>query len=316
MPSEILKQLLENDVLTEDTKQSIKSAFETVLQEAREAARVEVEQELTAKLAEDFVKDRDALVESVDALVTKALAEHIESHKADLESFRDLEAESAAKLVEANQTMVEQSKKDLKALVEKLDAFLDVVVKEEFEEIKEDLVESQRHALGLKIFEGFKKEFEQLYVNQTGISGQLEKLQSQLTTTQAENAQLKESLQAVTREHTTAKVLSPLEGKARQVMETILSTVSTDKLQETYDRFISRVLTESEVAAATAISTLTEGKNSEKEQEVLAEQRIDPNTVSLKTGDEPETKKGVLTESASGLSEEDKRRLLKTAGLL
>ncbi len=315
MPSEILKQLLENDVLTEDTRASISSAFETIIQEAKETARTQVEQELTAKFAEEFVKERDALVESIDAVVEKAIKEHVESTKAEIESFRDLEVEAAQVIANAKTELVEQSKSDLKALVEKLDSFLDVVIKEEFTEMRADLVEAQRAGLGMQIFEGFKKEFEQLYMHQTGIAGQFEKLQSELTEARAANAQLSESLQIAARDAAMTKILGSLEGNPKRVMETILSTVATDKLQETYERFVGRVLSESEVAIATESSTITEGKSSEKETKVLAERKVDPKTVSLKTGDEPETKKGVLTESA-GLTEEDKRRLLRTAGLI
>jgi hypothetical protein len=255
----------------------------------------------------------------VDEMVTKAveeyatsagksLHEHIESHKADIEAFRDLEAEQAARLVEARSELVESTKTDILTLVEKLDTFLDMVVAEEFAEMREDLVESQRQAMGSKIFEGFRAEFEQYYVQSTGIAGKIDQLAEQVKSTAAENAGLKESLAAVTRTTTMATVLAPLEGKSRQVMETILATVATDKLQETYERFIDRVIKE----GATAPDA---GQQSEKETKVLAESKVDPKTVTLKTGDTA-AKKSVVTESAAGLSDADKKRLLQSAGLM
>ncbi len=320
MATEILQKLLENDVLTEDTKASIKTALETVIQEATDKARAEVTEELTARFAEDFVKERDTLIESVDEMVAKAveeytaqagksLQEHIESHKADIEAFRDLEAESAARLVEARAELVESTKTDIKVLVEKLDTFLDTAIAEEFEEMREDLVESQRQAMGAKIFEGFRAEFEQYYVQSTGIAGKVDQLAEQVKATTAENESLKESLAAITRTQTLATVLAPLEGKSRQVMETILTTVATDKLQETYERFIDRVIKEGAAAPEA-------GQQSEKEiKQVLAESKVDPKTVTLKTGDTP-IKKPVVTESVVGLSEADKKRLLQSAGLM
>jgi len=320
MATEILKQLLENDVLTEDTKASISAAVETVIQEATEKARAEVTEELTARFAEDFVKERDTLIESVDEMVAKAveeyttkaatqLSEHIESHKADIEAFRDLEAEQAARLVEARSELVESTKTDIKVLVEKLDKFLDTAIAEEFEEMREELVESQRQAMGAKIFEGFRAEFEQYYVQSTGIASKIDQLAEQVKATTAENESLKESLAAVTRTQTLATVLAPLEGKSRQVMETILTTVATDKLQETYERFIDRVIKEGAAAPEA-------GQQSEKEtKEVLAESKVDPKTVTLKTGDTT-IKKPVVTESVAGLTEADKKRLLATAGLM
>lgn len=320
MVTELLQKLLENDVLTEDTKSSIKATFETVITEAKEQARVEVTEQLTAQFAADFVKERDTLIESIDELVTKAveeysaqagqtLSEHITAHKADIEAFRDLETETAALIVESREQLVESTKHDIKTLVEKLDTFLDSAVAQEFTEIREELVESQRSALGAKIFEGFRNEFEQYYAQSTGITGKLDQMTKQVTATAAENAQLKESLQAITREQTLSTVLSPLEGKSRKVMETILQTVATDKLQETYDRFLDRVIKEG-VEQSTQI-----GSKSEKEtKEVLAESKVDPKKVTLRTGNTAD-KKPVINESV-GLSDTDKRRLLQTAGLM
>lgn len=315
MPSEVLKQLLSSEVLTEETKTSISSAFQTVLAEAKEAARAEVTEEVTANLTEDFVRDRDALVESVDALVTTALQEHIASHQADFEAFRDVEAEAARVVVEAKQKMVSRSKKDLKALVEKLDVFLDRAIDAEFSEIREELVESQRSALGLKIFEGFKSEFEQLYAHQTGIAGQLSRMKSQLSVTQLENKKLQESLSSATRAQALQTVLAPLTGKSRQVMETILSTVATERLQETYGRFVGRVIDER--GGNTTQAHLQEGTVSEKENQVLAEQVKDPKFAVLKTGDEADKKRVRVNEGAQQtMHSDEKRRLMRQAGLI
>lgn len=309
MPSPVLKELLESEVLTEATKASITAAFQTVIQEAEAATRARVEEELTTQFAQSFAADRDALIESVDKMVANTLREHLEAKRADLESFRDLEAEAANLVVEAKAELVAASKTSLKTLVEQLDKFLDVTVAAEFAEIREDLLESQRRSLGLQLFEGFRKEFQQVYAADSGVEAQLAKIQSQLASVTAQNRQLKESLQVATRDRQLATTLAPLEGKARQVMETILATVATDKLQETYERFVDRVLTENAVDSASA-----KGTSSEKENQVLAEGKVDPVNVSLRTGDEPNTKRAVVTEGA-GLSEADKRRLLLSAGL-
>ena len=321
MVTELLQKLLENDVLTEDTKSSIKATFETVIQEAKEQARSEVTEELTARFAEDFVKERDTLVESIDEMINKAieeysqqvgnsLNEHIEAHKTDIEAFRDLELEHATRLVETREELVQSTKTDIKTLVEKLDAFLDTVVDAEFAEIREDLLESQRTALGAKIFEGFRDEFEQYYARTTGVADQLAKLSAQAKAAEEENENLKESLNNITRTQTLTTVLTPLTGKSRSVMETILATVATDKLQETYDRFIDRVIKE-----GVQERTPQAGTQSEKEpKEVLAESKVDPKSVKLRTGDTV-AKKAVVTEGV-GLTESDKKRLLQSAGLL
>lgn len=311
MATEVLKQLFESELLTQETKQSIAEAFNVVLEEAKATARVEVEAELTAKYAEEYARDRDALIETLDTVVSNKVQEHIDLNVGELEKFRDLEVEAASALLEAQNALVDQSKRDLRALVEKIDQFLDVAVQAEFDEMKEDLVESQRLALGAKIFEGFRSEFERLYVQETGVAGQVTKLSRKLKTTERTAAELKESLQRTTRELELSKLLSTLEGKPRQVMETILTSVSTEKLSETYDRFIGRVISEN------TTSVVKRGNSSEKEMRVLAESKVDPmSDVKFRSGDEPETKKGVRVKESVGLSEEDKRQLLKSAGLI
>jgi hypothetical protein len=312
MSVEVLKSLFESELLTDDTKVSIKEAFEQVITEAKETAYVEVTQELTEKFAKEYVADRDTLIESVDQLVTAALTKHITEHKADLESFRDLEAESATRLVEAKEELAVTVKEDFKALIEKLDSFLDIAITEEFEEIKADLVESQRNALGAKLFEGFRSEFEQFYVQQTGIAGQLEKLTSALQESQAENAALKKSLNESQRAAKMSTILSSLGGKPKQVMETILATVATDKLQETYDRYIDRVITEGAASARSLVGS----EETEKETQVLSESKVDPRKLELKSGDTQRSTKRIVNESISGLSDEEKRRLLASAGLI
>lgn len=312
MSVEVLKQILENDVLTEDTKSSIKTAFDIMLTEARQIARAEVEQEVTTKLTEEFERDRATLIESIDSAITEALTAQLTEQHAALSAYRDVEVDAAEALVEARTKLTAETKAEVRALIESLDTFLDEAVDREFHDLRDSLVEAQRSNMGMAIYEGFKEVFEGLYVSKTGIATKMGRLANRLEATSYENQQLKESIQQITRDQTLTRVLSPLEGKPRQVMETILSTVSTDRLEETYGRFIDRVLS----ADGASASSLTEGKRSEKEVQVLAEGQLDPNTVSLKTGDEPETKKRVLTEGSTGLTEEDKRRLLKTAGLI
>ena len=105
---ELLQKLLEAEVLTEETKKELKTAFETKLNEAVEAAKAEAAADVRAELTEQWVNERDALVEAVDAKVGDYLDGEIEELKADIERFRDLEAEAAEKLVEAKALMAEE----------------------------------------------------------------------------------------------------------------------------------------------------------------------------------------------------------------
>ncbi len=309
MSLEVLSEILRTEVLTEDTQQKISTAVAGIVEEAKQQA----EQAALTQLAAQYTSDRTALVESVDQSVTAIATARLKEFSDRLAAFRDLEAEAATRIVEAKEQLVVESKQDLVSLVRKIDSFLDVAVQGEFTELREQLNEAQQFAWGRKLFEGFKQEFEQMYLHETGVAKRVDVLSQQLKTVQAENKTLQESLARTTRDQTLTSILQPLQGRARQVMETILTTVPTNRLQETYNQFVGRVLTEN-VEEPQAPATLKEGATPEKETQVLADKT--PNKGAIVTGDLPERKRTVVTESAPRMSDEDRRRLLASAGLV
>ena len=98
---ELLQKLLESEVLTAETQKELKEAIEQKVTEAVEAAKAEAAADVRAELTEQWVNERDALIEAVDAKVGDFLDSELDELKSDIERFRDLEAESAEKLVEA-----------------------------------------------------------------------------------------------------------------------------------------------------------------------------------------------------------------------
>ena len=64
---ELLKKLLQADVLTESTKLELEAAFTAKLNEAMQAAREEAQATVTAELNEQWIVAREALVEALDA---------------------------------------------------------------------------------------------------------------------------------------------------------------------------------------------------------------------------------------------------------
>ena len=63
---EILKPLLQSDLLTESVKRDIQANWIKAGETKTQMIREEVELEVKARLSEQFTKDRDALVEAVD----------------------------------------------------------------------------------------------------------------------------------------------------------------------------------------------------------------------------------------------------------
>jgi hypothetical protein len=94
---ELLKKLLESEVLTEDTKNEIKEGFQKLREQVAEETRAETEAQVRTELAEKYVADKTALVEALDTKAEEFLTKEIDELKESIESFRDLEAEFATK---------------------------------------------------------------------------------------------------------------------------------------------------------------------------------------------------------------------------
>lgn len=255
---EVLKKLLEAEVLSPEVKAELESAFKKQLDEAVETAKASAAADTKAALTEQWITERDALVEAIDSKVGDFLDAELGELKSDIERFRDLEAEHAEKLVEAKAEMANELKSDLKELVEKIDSFLEIRIAAEVEELREDLEVVKKNEFGRRIFEAFSEEFTRFASTEdTAVTvGELEK-RLEDTTKALEESEKKRGKMA--RDKKLKEVLAPLTGRSKDVMEAILKNVDTEQLDEAYKTFIGRVIRESEATG------------SEKESPVLAE---------------------------------------------
>lgn len=312
---ELLKKLLEAEVLTEDTKNEIESAVKKQLAETMTKAREEATASVTAELNEQWISERETLIEALDAKITEALAEEINDLKGDIERFRDLEAESAAKLVEAKEQMASQLKGDIAQLIEKLDSFLEVRLSSELEELREDFSAIKKQQFGKTVFEAFVEEFKKHYAGDESVESKLNESEQRLedALTALENAEKKAG--KLERTMKLESVLKPLSGRSREVMEAILKNVETSMLEEAYKTYVGRVLKES-----------TSESTSEKEEPVLAEGEVKPVVSGVaKSGDDKAlaADQKSLTEAdaaakveAPTITESEKLRLRRLAGLV
>lgn len=283
---EIIQKLLESDLLTEDTAAQISKAVEQLQEDAEAKIRVE--------LTEEFVQEKERLVEAIDTKVEERLQAEIQELREGIESFRDLEVEFAERETQLKEHYAATLKSDLTRLVETLDAFVESRLDAEFEELKESIEEVQKNRLGTEVFEGLREMFSK-YIDEDVL-----KLQDTLAENQAElekiESRLKESqiaLSESTRKEKLNSVLKDLTGKQRDIMEAVLKAVPTEKLDEGYDRYIGKVLAEA--------PTTIDNETSEKDSKVLAETasgEAKEETVTI-TGNEP--KETTLEEGQSGV---------------
>jgi hypothetical protein len=161
---DIVKQLFENNVISEEIKSEIESAWESRIQENREQVTEEVREQLTAQLREEFAQkyehDKSAMVEAVESMLTDRLQAELKEFAEDRQGLIEARAKYVAKMTDDAQTMesfvLRQLQKELAELHEdrqsiatnmtKLESFLvDALAKEiaEFHQDKKDLAETK-----------------------------------------------------------------------------------------------------------------------------------------------------------------------------
>ena len=167
---DIVKQLFENNVISEEIKSEIESAWNSRIQENRD--------EVTATLREEFAQkyehDKGAMVEAVEAMLTDRLQAELGELAEDRQGLIEARAKYHKKMkddAKAMESFVLQNLKkelaelheDRKALagnVEKLESFIvDALAKEiaEFHTDKKDLAETK-----VKLVRESKAKFEQI----------------------------------------------------------------------------------------------------------------------------------------------------------
>lgn len=262
---ELLQKLLEADILTDETRKEFESAFNVQLDEAIAAAKDEAAADVTARLTEEWVTERDQLIEAVDGKVTEFLDTELTEMKDDIERFRDLEAEHAQKLVEAKAAMADELKSDLGELVEKIDAFLEIRLSKEMDELREDLENVKQNDMGRRIFEAFQQEFVTSFADEDSAQATLRETEKRLKDAQEQLKESEKITGELTRSMKLESILSPLVGKQKEIMEAILRNVNTDQLEEGYKTFIGRVIREAD--SEKEGSVLRESEESDEDED-------------------------------------------------
>src|SRR6056300_1767028 len=116
---DFVKQLFENNVISEETKSEIESAWETAVQENRDTISTQLREEFATK----YEHDKTAMVEAVEKMLSDRIT-------AELSEF----AEDRQGLIEARAKYAKKMKKDSKAM----ESFILNNLKKELAELRED----------------------------------------------------------------------------------------------------------------------------------------------------------------------------------
>lgn len=307
------KKLMESGLLTEETMKEIEAAVKAQIDETASRTREEVTATVTAELNEQWITERETLIEALDSQVTEALASELKELRADIENFRDLEVEKNEQLAEAKNTLKETLKTDLASLIEQLDSFLEIRLTSELDELREDVATVKKNEFGKTVFEAFAAEFKKHYVDEDSVASQLAEAEQRLEDTLTALEETERKAASLERSIKLEKVLAPLSGRSREVMEAILKNIDTPMLEDAYKTYVGRVLKETVKPV--------EDKTSEKEDKVLAEGKKEVRGV-VKNGDDKDqiAEDKQITESEKsvgkpGLSEAARAHLNRLAGL-
>jgi hypothetical protein len=205
----------------------------------------------------EFVTDRKKLQEGLAKLekfVVRALAE-------ELTEF----AEDKKDLINTKVKLVAEAKEKLEALQAQFVGRASKMVKEavsttlraEMTQLKEDIKIARENNFGRRLFEAFATEFSATYLNE---HAEIRKFKSEVAAMAAKleeatkEAELKATLaeskdreiaiikDSITREKKLNEMLKPLAGDKAAVMASLLESVSTDKIENTFQKYLPAVM--------------------------------------------------------------------------
>ena len=248
--NEILKKLLESEILTEDSKKELEDAFKSTIDAAVSKAVEEAKESTISvtkmQLHEQYAQNKELLIEAVDSKVNEFLINEMSALKKDIRDFRDLEAEYGKKLAESKNQLKKTLKEDFKKVLHKMNSFLESRLKEEFKEMRQDINESKKSQFGRKVFEAFLPEYRKHFVDANETEAELFEAKQKLDKLNKKYKNMKRDNEDLYRKVKLKEVLSPLSGRQKDIMESILQGYPTERLEESYKAFISKVLKESE----------------------------------------------------------------------
>jgi len=354
-----IKQLLDNNVINEDTSVEINEAWESKLSEAK----VELKAELREEFAMKYEHDKTTMVEALDKMVTEGLnheikefaeekqnlaedrvkfkkqmnenstkfnhfmtaklAEEIKELRKDrqiqnegmekLESFiakqlakeinefaedkRDI-VETKVKLVaEANSQLTKLKDRFVAESSKKVQAHINVKLKEELTSLNEDIKAARQNSFGRQIFEAFSSEFTNTHLNENAIIRNLKgKLQKQAKTikesrvteakltvlAESKNKEIQRIKDTNTRSETLTDLLSPLNEDKAKIMNSLLESVQTSRLQNTFEKYLPSVMANDTKAKPKAKLTESVRRTSEGNKTAKPQNTDTTNIVDIK----------------------------------
>ena len=314
-----LKSLFENNVISEEIKESIEAAFENRINEARQ----EVATQLREEFAQKYEHDKNTMIEAVDRMISEQLAGEIVEFADDRNQLAEMKVKYAKKMKKDAEVMKEfvtrqlaqevrelhedqvtmagkfgaleqfvvealaqeitefmQDKRDLAETKVRLvregrqeikkvkqefvtraakmvEGVVESGLRSEITSLKEDIEAARRQDFGRKLFEAFAQEYQSSYLNEKSETAKLLKVidlkdqamqeaaqavvkaEQILESKEVEIRTLKESQ---TRKQIMSELLAPLSSEQREIMNELMESVKTERLNESFDKYLPAVI--------------------------------------------------------------------------
>jgi len=231
------------------------------------------------KMLEDFV------VESL----AKEIAEFNEDKKDLAETKVRLVREAKSHFNKLKTQFVEKS-------ADKVAKITDKVLNREIGQLKEDIESARKNDFGRKLFEAFASEYANSYLNEKSETSKLLKVvelkDKQLAEAKVQVAkkqkiaeskdeEIRKISDAAKRNKTINELIAPLSKDQKGIMEDLLESVQTDRLQSAFDKYLPAVI-DGKTPAKKAV--ITEGKEitGNREETNVSDKASDNNVIELR----------------------------------
>ena len=242
------------------------------------------------------LENQDKLQKFIVHALAKEIKEFAQDRQAVVEQRVKLVAEGRKQLTALKSKFIAESSK-------RVGATIATHLKSELSQLKEDIKTARENNFGRKIFETFAGEFSTTYLNDKAETRKivkvlndkeqelaesmvkLAKAQKIIESKEREVNIIKESTQ---REKEMVKLTASLNNEKAQVMRSLLESVQSDKLKNSFDKYLPAVLNEGSEKArksslTESVSTVVDGnKSAKKEQYVEEDYDARSNVIDLK----------------------------------
>ena len=247
------------------------------------AHSAKLESFMLSKLSEELKElhgDRKGVHENfkkMEEFVVGALANEIKEFHEDKKGV----VETKVKLVaEAKKQMAKMKEAFITRSAKVVESAVNTKLAQELKSLKEDISAAREVNFGKKIFEAFASEYQNSYLNEKSETSKLMKVVDEATlkladaekvieekkaVIESKNAESKRQADLMERKEKMAEMLKPLGNEKSEVMSQLLESVSTAKLEASFNKYLPHVMADKAVKETTKVLSESGGNRAQRE---------------------------------------------------